>query len=231
MKSRDIKAFWDKRARQYKKKQSYSLTNLEEDEKLQQLKVQLEREHVFKLLKLDKSMRVLDLGAGVGAWSALLAEKCKKLVAVEYCAEMLEIARSKAQEESLSNIEFIHQDVLEYTTGNAFDTIFSSGLLLYLSDSQMQKLLPNIKKYSKAGTILFLREPTGIEGRHEIVDEYSQALQTYYNALYRTREEYIALFESIGYSLICDEDMFEQSSPLNKWEETRLRVYSFRYGS
>lgn len=62
-----------------------------------------------------------------------------------------------------------------------------------------------------------------------IVDKYSEALKTHYSALYRTRDEYIEMFKRIGYSLIRDEDMFEEGSPLNKWKETRLRVYLFKH--
>ena len=45
--------------------------------------------------------------------------------------------------------------------------------------------------------------------------------------MYRTREEYVDMFEGIGFNLLRDEDMFEEESPLNKWKETRLRVYLF----
>jgi len=224
-----IKKFWDRRAQQYERERSYSITNLEEDDKLQELKVKLEREHVFKLLKLTPDMRVLDLGAGVGAWSILFASKCKEVVAVEYSGKMIDIAKQTAEQASINNIEFVCKDVLDFSTTQKFDVIFSSGLLMYLPDSQISKLLLNIKGYSQNGTILFLREPTGTEGRYEIVDKYSEALKTHYSALYRTRDEYIEMFKRIGYSLIRDEDMFEEGSPLNKWKETRLRVYLFKH--
>lgn len=227
--SKSIKKFWDSSAQQYEQKKSYSVTNLEEDNKLQQLKVKLEREHVFKLLKLTANMRLLDLGAGVGAWSMLFAKKCKEVVAVEYSEKMYEIAKQMAEKKSINNIEFVCKDVLDFSTTQKFDVIFSSGLLMYLPDSQISKLLLNIKGYSQNGAILFLREPTGIAGRYEIVDKYYEALKIYYSALYRTRDEYIEIFKKIGYSLILDEDMFEQGSPLNKWKETRLRVYLFKH--
>ncbi|MCK4752342.1 MAG: class I SAM-dependent methyltransferase [Planctomycetes bacterium] len=227
--SKSIKKFWDNRAQQYEQSKSLSVTNLEEDEELQQLKVQLEHEHIFRLLKIAPNMQILDLGAGIGAWSAVFASKCKKVVAVEYSENMLEIARQTAKEDSVNNIDFICQDVLEFRTEQKFDVIFCSGLLLYLDDSQVAKLLLNIKGHSKKDTVLLLREPAGINGRYEIIDKYSEALKASYSALYRTNKEYITMFNQIGYSIVCDEDMFEEGSPLNKWEETRLRLYLFQY--
>jgi cyclopropane fatty-acyl-phospholipid synthase-like methyltransferase len=224
-----IKAFWDKRAKQYEKKKSYSITNLEEDEQLQQLKVELEQEHIFKLLKIKTNMSILDLGAGIGAWSMLFASKCKEVVAVEYSAKMIEIAKQIAKRESINNIEFVCQDVLDYCTTQKFDVIFISGLLIYIPDSEIPRLLQNMSDYSKKGTYLLVRDSTGIEGRYEIVNKYSEALKVDYSALYRTRDEYIEMFRKIGFELVVDEDMFEKGCPLNKWKETRLRVYLFEH--
>ncbi len=232
MNYQSIKRFWDSRAQQYRQKKSLSATNLEEDEKLQELKVKLEKEHVFRLLNLTPEMCVLDLGAGIGAWSFPFADRCREVVGVEYSEGMVSVAREKARESSVTNIEFICLDVLDFCTDRTFDVIFCSGLLLYVPDSELPRLLKNIKHYSKPGTLLFLREAVGMGGRHEIVNKYSEALKAYYNALYRTREEMISLFGHSGFSLLRDEDMFEEGSPLNKWKETRLRVFLFeRNGS
>jgi len=226
--SENIKGFWDKRAEKYENKKSFSITNLEEDERIQKLKIILERKKIFKLLKLNSHLKVIDLGSGIGAWSILFAKKCNQVVAVEYSQKMIDIAKQLAKKKSINNIEFICENVLDFKTRQKFDVIFISGLLIYILDEEIGKLLKNIYEYSKTGTILLLRDSTGISGRHEIIQEYSEALKTNYSALYRTRSEYIEFFERIGYSLIFDEDMFDEGSPLNKWKETRLRIYLFK---
>jgi len=229
MDSDKIKKFWNNRAQQCEQGQSFSITNLEENDELQILKVRLELEHISRLLDITPDMKVLDLGAGVGAWSLLFAAQCKKVVAVEYSDKMLKIAKQIAKDKLVDNIDFVCRNVLDYRTSEKYDIIFCSGLLLYLDDVQIGKLLTNITGYSKKGTILLLREPAGIQGRYEIVNKYSETLKAYYSALYRTSEEYINLFKRISYSHVYDEDMFEAGSPLNKWKETRLRVYVFEY--
>jgi hypothetical protein len=66
-----------------------------------------------------------------------------------------------------------------------------------------------------------------VAGRFEIHDRWSDALQASYAAIYRSRADYVAAFATIGLALVRDDDMFEDGSPLNKWAETRLRIYRF----
>jgi hypothetical protein len=89
------------------------------------------------------------------------------------------------------------------------------------------KALPNL--LAPGGTLL-LRDGTSIlpGRRHEIDNRFSQHLQEYYSAIYRTREEYVALFAREGLELVLDGQMFKEPSPLNKYPETRLRYYVFR---
>lgn len=223
-----IRVFWQNRAAKRLGEESYRITNLEEDDQLQQLKMEHEQRRVLEFLELTPGMIALDLAAGVGRWSLLLAERCRQVVAVEYLDSMVEGARAKARERGIGNIEFICQDVLDYRPKRRFDIVFISGLLLYLPDHEGARLARNIADYCDDGAVLFLREPAGAPVRHEIVDQYSEALQANYSALYRTRDEYLEMFARVGFELIRDEDMFEEGSPMNRWKETRLRLWLFQ---
>ena len=77
------------------------------------------------------------------------------------------------------------------------------------------------------GTIL-LRDGTGLEKRHQIKNQFSESLQLEYSATYRTNDEYEDLFSKHGFELVSSDDMFKADSPLNKWKETRLRLYEFK---
>ena len=98
---------------------------------------------------------------------------------------------------------------------------------MYLNDDELDVLLARVRGYSRPGTAVVLRDGTGIAGRYEIARRWSEALQANYAAIYRTREEYIALFAGIGFALVADDDMFGPGCALNKWPETRLRIYRF----
>lgn len=205
-----------------------SCTNLEENSELQNLKMKLEMDKVLGMLKLQQSSTLLDIGAGIGEWSRIFAKKIKSVCAVDYSEAMIEKARAKAAEENIDNIKFVVSSAEDYIDKNKYDIIFISGLILYLSDEGLLRLSKNIAEMSHEGTILFLREPIGTIGRYEIEDRYSPELKANYSAVYRERGDFITNFENAGFVLEKDDDMFEEGSPLNKWKETRLRVFMFR---
>jgi ubiquinone/menaquinone biosynthesis C-methylase UbiE len=223
-----IKKFWDAQAQKVKHLKLEGIANLEEDPQLLQAKIEKETRKIMGIVNLDKSMRVLDLGAGVGQWSFRFSEYAKQVVAVEYSSDMCYLAIQEANNLGIDNIEFVNIAAQDYHTDASFDFIYISGLLIYLDDKESEQLIQQCAKHLSQDGRLVLRDGTGINGRHEINDNYSKALNAYYSATYRTADQYISLFESHGFILIKHEDMFEAGSALNKWEETRLRVYQFR---
>ena len=226
--SKKVKEFWASQIKKLGKVPLESIANLEENPKLLEIKLQREREKIFQYVLLDKNTTLLDLGAGVGTWSFLFAEKCKKVVAVDYTEKFVELARQEAQKRNIVNVEFICQPAQQFLSNIMFDVIFISGLFVYLNDEECEQLLSKIPSYSKVGCSLILRDGTGILGRYEIHDKYSENLHAYYNAIYRTREAYIQMFKGIGFEFVKDENMFEEESVLSKYPETRLRIYSFK---
>jgi len=141
---------------------------------------------------------------------------------------MIELGRRRAVKENKNNISFFVSSVQDYTSNVWYDLVLLSGVCLYLNDNDIRLMLKNMQDYTKKDTVLVLRDSTSIQDRYVINKEYSERLGTMYSATYRTREEYIKLFESIGFELEDDEDMFDEKSPLNKHKETRLRIYRFR---
>ncbi|HRI48261.1 MAG TPA: class I SAM-dependent methyltransferase [Ignavibacteriaceae bacterium] len=226
MEKKKIKEFWDNRAKSYNPN-NLSVTNLESNAELEKLKVKMEREKLSKIIRFNKNSVLLDLGCGIGAWSEYFSSNFKKIVGVEYSKEMIKIAIERQKLTELENIEFQLEDSVEFMTETKFDVIFISGLILYLMDSELEIMIKNMNKYSKMGTQLILREPVGILGRHEIVNKYSEALKVYYSAIYRTDDEFVAQFRKIGFELDFEDFMFPDGSELNKWKETRLKIFSF----
>lgn len=226
--SNKVKNFWSSRAKKYGAVPYESVTNLEEKSDLLKLKLQLEREKVFNSITLTKDMSVLDLGAGTGIWSALISHKCENVYAVEYIKEFTEIGRQEMKDAGIENVHFINIPAQDFTSETQYDLIFISGLFVFLNDDEANQLLTNINTYSRAGTTLLLRDGTSIlENRYEINNRYSDILGACYSSIYRTAREYIDSFESIHFDLIKDENMFEESCELNKFPETRLRLYIF----
>ena len=223
-----VKIFWENRAKQYFKSDSFSLTNLEEDNELQKIKIKKEKEKILDVIELTKETMLLDLGSGIGYWSLLFAPRCKKVIGVDFIKKMNEMARERAKKEKITNVDFITSDIINFRTKINFDYVFLSGVLLYLVDSDASLLIKKINDYTKQNSRILVRDSTGINGRFEIKDRYSEDLQANYNAVYRSRSELINLFSIHGFNLVYDDDMFDDDSPLNKWDETRLRFYVFQ---
>lgn len=222
-----VKQFWDAQAAKSKRLQLEGLANLEEDPKLLAMKVAAEKAKIMPIVGLQGGERVLDLGAGAGQWSFRFSEWAKQVVAVEYSADMLELGREEARRMSVNNIEFVCLPAQDYLSDTPFDVIYISGLLIYLSDDECETLVANCARSTRSGSRLVLRDGTGIMGCHEINDRYSEGLDAFYSASYRTSGQYIDLFTRHGFKLNSHEDMFDEGSSLNKWAETRLRLYCF----
>ena len=223
-----VKIFWENRAEEYSKSDSFSITNLEEDNELQKIKIRKEKEKILNVIELTKETMLLDLGSGIGYWSLLFAPKCKKVIGVDFIERMNIIASKRAKEENIKNVEFITSDIINFKTRINFDYVFLSGVLLYLGDSNANLLINSINDHTKKNAMIVVRDSTGMNGRFEIKDKYSEDLQATYNAIYRSKTELIDLFSLQGFSLVYDDDMFDNDSPLNKWHETRLRIYVFQ---
>ena len=224
-----VKRFWDARAETYKSLPFESVANLEQDSDNLELKIRLETEKVFAWLPEVRGKSILDLGAGVGQWTFRFAEKdAKSVVAVEYSEPLAEIGKKEAQHRGLKNVQFFVSPAEKYSTSKKFDIIFISGLFVYLNDDQSAELMNKIMQFCHKDSVVLLRDGTGVIGRHEINDRYSNHLKVNYSATYRTKDEYIEMFKKEGFSNIKDENMFDEECKLNKYPETRLRLYLFR---
>ncbi|MGD0832304.1 MAG: metalloregulator ArsR/SmtB family transcription factor [Terracidiphilus sp.] len=82
------------------------------------------------LLRLLPPMVIADLGAGEGAFALLLAERAKKVIAVDTSAKMIEVGREQARRHGIQNIDFRLGDMEEIPIEDAHvDLVFFSQSL------------------------------------------------------------------------------------------------------
>ena len=117
----------------------------------------LEISEVSEILGSLEGNNALELGAGIGRYSAQLAKKCRCLHVVEFVPELLE--RNQRRNASFSNIKYVCEDVvnLDYPP-ETFDLVFSSWLLMYLSDQEIATLVEKTARWLKPGGRVFFRE-------------------------------------------------------------------------
>jgi cyclopropane fatty-acyl-phospholipid synthase-like methyltransferase len=206
-----IKKFWENRGEKYQKIPFESISNLEECPELLQEKIEIEKAQVLPRLHLHSDQTVLDLGAGVGQWTFRFAPLVKKVVAVEYASTQVKLAKKALLQNNIFNVKYIESSAEDFETNETFDLIFISGLFVYMIDDQVSKLLPKLRNWLKPSGNIFLRDGTSIlPTRYIIEDKYSKILKSEYSAIYRTRREYLQLFNAAGYNLLEDDQMFPE---------------------
>ncbi len=78
---------------------------------------------------------VIDIASGPGTLSIPLASKVKKVHAVDFSEEMLNLLRKRARQHNLNNIEITHGDGQSLTCGdNIYDAGFSMFGLMFFPD-------------------------------------------------------------------------------------------------
>jgi len=82
------------------------------------------------LLKLMPPMVIADLGAGEGAFSLLLAQRAKQVIAVDTSAKMIEVGRGQAKRQGVKNVEYRLGDIeeLPIADGSVDLAFFSQSL-------------------------------------------------------------------------------------------------------
>jgi len=77
------------------------------------------------LLRLMPPLTIADLGAGEGAFALLLAQRARKVIAVDNSAKMIEVGREQAHKNGVKNIEFRLGDMEEAPIkAGAVDLVF-----------------------------------------------------------------------------------------------------------
>jgi ubiquinone/menaquinone biosynthesis C-methylase UbiE len=82
------------------------------------------------LLRLMPPLVIADLGTGEGAFALLLAQRAKKVFAVDTSAKMIEVGRDQALRHGVTNIDFRLGDMEEVPIGDGeVDLVFFSQSL------------------------------------------------------------------------------------------------------
>jgi 2-polyprenyl-3-methyl-5-hydroxy-6-metoxy-1,4-benzoquinol methylase len=103
---------------------------------------------------LDKSMRVMDFGAGTGLITAQVADKVGKVTAVDVSEAMLE--KLAAKEELKGKVEIACQNIIEQPLGTQFDLIVSAMAMHHVQDTD--KMIQRFAEHLKPGAQVALAD-------------------------------------------------------------------------
>lgn len=165
-----------------------------------------EKRRIFKAIPINKSMVVLDIGAGGGRWSTEFSKKVRKVYAIEP-SDSFKILQANTS--LCKNIECDHVDFYRFHSEQKYDIILISGLLMYILDNSRCEMFLN-----KASTMLrncgylVLREPVS----RSTIYKYGGTRHGYYsvrkigNFVYfdisRKKKVYEDVCEQLGMKLV-----------------------------
>lgn len=222
------KDFFKKRAEKYCEESPYCTTMYQDNNKeiVEQRNIK-EQGLIIPLLVLDSNSKILDVACGIGRWGdAIKGKNFECYYGIDFSQELIEIARKRNTYRnyffdivSATEIESWYKSAIR----PKFNRIIISGLLLYLNDIDVSKMFNQLITVCEDNSIIYIREPIGLEERLTLKDYYSEELETEYNAIYRTIEEYKSAMDIfIKNRFVISEEgfLFKEDETLNNRKET-----------
>lgn len=137
--------FWDRAAKSFDRAEK-------KDEKISLKIIETTKNY------LKPSDTILDFGCGTGLVSIAIAGKVKMVHAVDLSANMIEIAKSKAEGQKIQNIEFSHTRITDKKFEvNSFDVILAMYILHLMEDPEMT--MKRIYELLKPGGLIISATP------------------------------------------------------------------------
>jgi ubiquinone/menaquinone biosynthesis C-methylase UbiE len=222
---KEVKKFFDSR----KDAHGQFNTMLQKDEVISSKRDAIERSLINKSLNITNLSKVLDLGCGNGRLSDIF-QNVDKYRGLDFSSELIEQAQGRGWG---SNLEFFvgsvtELDNVEAICADRYNIIIISGLLIYLNDLDISSLFEKIYQLCEQRSVIYIREPISILDKQMILkNHYSEELEAYYNAIYRTEyemAEYLEYFIKRGFILTKHDDVYFEPN-LNNRKETIQRYY------
>lgn len=218
-----VKNFFDSRAEK-KVDSLLAITSFHEEDNL---KKRQDEDLKIILENMDLSgKKIFEIGCGVGRWAEIFHDKCDQYLGIDYSKNLIDIANKNYQYDNcyFQEMSAVDIDVGKLLVKPPFDIILITGVLLFFNDEDFPKMIKCINDIMSENKIIYIRETISlIDERLTLKDFYSEDLKTDYNAIYRTKEEFLELFKDFNnISEIKSGSIFEE---LRKFDETGYQYF------
>lgn len=125
-----------------------------------QYKAHKERlERLLGLFDLDEGFEVAEYGCGNGLLAALIQDKVKNYVGVDFSECFVELAEKR----KVANAKFYCEDIVEFAKNNQgrFDRVFSMDFSEHVYDDGFLKIFEAVMSTLKPGGKLYIHTPNG----------------------------------------------------------------------
>lgn len=224
--------FFNKRAEKYQEGNPYSVTMYQDNNPtLVEERNRAETSKLLPLLRLDDQSKVLDLACGIGRWSDAITTDIAEYCGIDFSDHLIELAKQRHHN---ANRDFYVgavdkvSDILTKNHKGYYNRILLIGILMYINDNDLIPIMNQLIRVSEEHACICIREPVGIDERLTLKEFYSEELKDNYNAIYRTRDELMSMFEKTlipaGFQMTERGFLFEEDA-LNNRKETAQHYF------
>lgn len=175
-------------------------------------------ERVIDLLSLNSEDQILNIGCGVGLFEEIVSQSVNKCVGLDFAWSMVKKARIRNAK--TKNTFFLQASgtSLPFVEGY-FNKILCHGVVLYLSNEEVQQLLKEIKRVARPSSLILICEFVDQEG---VTDSQKNGIT----------ERVLNVWQSAGWKGLLGKVILRVAHFVN-WAAERLRVkwseYSGKY--
>ena len=216
------KEFWENRANNINNLQTVLLgsdkTGIEQNTRNEHEKLIVE-----SVIKQIKNPRILDIGCGIGRWAENLINQFDSYTGVDFSEGFIDYASKKFNDNE--NIKFYNNSILnldkEILNAN-FNFIICTGVLMYVNDSNIFNIFKAFRRITPE--YVYIQESISLMDARLTLNKFeSKDLQTNYNAIYRTKQEYEEYFKTNGFDIIKTDLLLDNKSGAR--EETNAQYW------
>lgn len=227
------KEFWELRSKKYNEEHPYVSVKLGDNNyEISEKWDAHEKAEILPKLNIDKDSYVLDIGCGIGRLSEAILLNCRYYCGMDFSENLIEIAKnriaSKAEFDFFAEpIQAISKEMPEIKYVGKYNKIIIAGVLLYINDNDIKESLAKVVQLLADSCTIYIATTVADDKRITLNEWESAELETTYNVVYRTFEEYMELFEPIfenGFSLVEKDGIFSEES---RWKETNNQYFIF----
>src|SRR3990167_3647889 len=117
-----------------------------------------EYETIFNYIDISPEKTIIEFGTGTGEFALEAAKWCSKVYAVDISKTMLDVAKNKAKNIDIKNIEFCNAGFLTYENVEKVDAIVTQLALHHLPDFWKMIALRRMVNMLKDGGKLYLAD-------------------------------------------------------------------------
>lgn len=216
------KEFWENRANNINNLQTVLLgsdkTGIEQNTRNEHEKLIVE-----SVIRQIQNPRILDIGCGIGRWAENLINQFDYYVGVDFSEGFIDYASKKFSDNK--NVKFCNNSILELDDtilSSNFNFIICTGVLMYINDSNIFDIFKAFRRVTPE--YVYIQESISLMDARLTLNQFeSKDLQTNYNAIYRTKQEYEEYFKTNGFDIIKTDLLLDNKSGAR--EETNAQYW------